>query len=74
MKAKVFPYFVRIASCLMSLILIIGYCILLDKINLTNVGGFVVLLWIIFLALIALFIVLLYNLVVYLKRKKSCES
>ena len=74
MKAKIFSYFVRIASCLMSLILIISYTILLDTIELTNVGGWVVLLWIIQIGLYGLFAVLVYRFIVWLKDKKKCES
>ena len=74
MKAKIFPYFVRIASCLMSLILIVSYAILLDTINLTNVGVWVVLLWIIQIGLYGLFVVLVYRFIVWLKDKKKCES
>ena len=73
MKKKVYPYFVRIASCLMSLILIITYTILLDTVDLTNVGYWVYLLWIIELALFGLFAVLVYKLIVYIKNRK-CES
>lgn len=74
MKKKIYPYFVRIASCLMSLILIITYTILLDTINLTNIGGWVVLLWLVLLALFALFSVLTYKLIVFIKDNKKCES
>lgn len=74
MKNKLFPYVVRIASCLMSLILIITYVILLDTIDLTNIGGWVVLLWFLLLSLFTLFIVLTYKLVVFIKANKKCES
>lgn len=74
MKNKLFSYVVRIASCLMSLILIITYVILLDTIDLTNIGGWVVLLWFILLSLFTLFIVLTYKLVVFIKVNKKCES
>ena len=74
MKNKLFSYVVRIASCLMSLILIITYVILLDTIDLTNIGGWVVLLWFILLSLFTLFIVLTYKLVVFIKANKKCES
>ena len=74
MKNKLFPYVVRIASCLMSLILIITYTILLDTVDLTNIGKWVVLLWIILLGLFALFGVLTYKLVVFVKNNKKCES
>ena len=74
MKNKLFPYVVRIASCLMSLILIITYVILLDTIDLSNIGGWVVLLWFLLLSLFTLFIVLTYKLVVFIKANKKCES
>ena len=73
MKNKIYPYFVRIASCLMSFILIVTYTIFLDTVDLTNVGYLVYLLWFVLLGLYALFIVLLYKLVVFIKNKK-CES
>ena len=74
MKNKLFPYVVRIASCLMSLILIITYTILLDTVDLTNIGKWVVLLWIILLGLFALFGTLVYKLIVFIKNNKKCES
>ena len=74
MKNKLFPYVVRIASCIMSLILIITYTILLDTIDLTNIGKWVVLLWFVLLGLFALFGVLTYKLVVFVKNNKNCES
>ena len=74
MKNKLFPYVVRIASCLMSLILIITYTILLDTVDLTNIGKWVVLLWLVLLGLFALFGVLTYKLVVFVKNNKKCES
>ena len=74
MKNKLFPYVVRIASCIMSLILIITYTILLDTIDLTNIGKWVVLLWFVLLGLFALFGVLTYKLVVFVKNNKKCES
>lgn len=74
MKNKLFPYVVRVASCLMSLILIITYTILLDTIDLTNIGKWVVLLWIILLGLFALFGTLVYKLIVFIKNNKKCES
>lgn len=74
MKNKLFPYVVRIASCLMSLILIITYTILLDTVDLTNIGEWVVLLWIILLGLFALFGTLVYKLIVFIKNNKKCES
>ena len=73
MKNKIYPYFVRIASCLMSFILIVTYTIFLDTVDLTNVGYLVYLLWFVLLGLYTLFIVLLYKLVVFIKKKK-CES
>lgn len=73
MKNKVYPYFVRIASCLMSFILIVTYTIFLDTVDLTNVGYWVYLLWFVLLGLYALFIVLLYKLIVFIKNKR-CES
>ena len=74
MKNKLFPYVVRIASCLMSLILIITYIILLDTVDLTNIGKWVVLLWIILLGLFALFGTLVYKFIVFIKNNKKCES
>lgn len=74
MKNKLFPYLVRIGSCIVSLILIIAYVILLDTVNLTNVGGWIFLLWIIHLCLFSLFVVLLYKTIVYIKENKKCES
>jgi hypothetical protein len=71
MKNKVFPYFVRIASCLMSLILIITYTILLDTIDLTNIGGWVVLLWFVLLGLFALFAVLTYKFIIFIKENRK---
>ena len=73
MKNKIYPYFVRIASCLMSFILIVTYTIFLDTVDLTNVGYLVYLLWFVLLGLYTLFIVLLYKLVMFIKKKK-CES
>lgn len=74
MKNKLFPYVVRVASCLMSLILIITYTILLDTIDLTNIGKWVVLLWFVLLGLFALFGTLVYKLIVFIKNNKKCES